>query len=279
MLAQLCPHTGDKCLRGALDGAPLISKTEIPQYSFEFVIVTSGKYFWEIQREAVEMGISEDKIINGSVFKLPLFDFKKYLNLFEDPVTILSNDCWGGYMYHRLCMKFHSPLINTICQPDSYAKLIQNPAYYFSQPLKMEQEGFMREGVMPVGSLGDGEKKVKILFPHSSTYAQAELRWNRRLKRVNLNNLFLKMSFDPTEETKQDLLEAFSRVPYHKVCFYSGETDIPSVVYLKGFKRQKESMGLRTSFAQFVLDRGDMTFKEMDLLNLLNGEPDCLREI
>lgn len=161
--AVVSPSRTQMSTGGRLDSFPLISKAEITQYPFEFIIVTSGKYFREIQQEAVAMGISEDKVINGTVFKLPMFDFKRYLKLFENPVTILSDDCWGGHIYHRLCMKFCSPLINIWWPKDSYARFIQDPAYYFSQPLQMEREGNMREGIVPVGSLGNGSKEEEFI--------------------------------------------------------------------------------------------------------------------
>ena len=34
-------------------------------------------------------------IINGKIFALLLFDYNRYVQLIKNPVTILSDDCWG----------------------------------------------------------------------------------------------------------------------------------------------------------------------------------------
>lgn len=262
-----------------LDGIRIITKDDIKDIEFDYLIVTSSQYYEEISKEALEIGVSERQIINGRVMNIPLFDFKRYAQLMENPITILSDDCWGGHMYHHLRMQFNSPLINIMWKRKEYAKFIQNPQYYLSQPLKMEREGNIRGNIYPIGSLGEGDTKVYLELIHSACFADAEKLWNKRKARINYNNLFVKMSFEATDEGKEEYLEAFSKVPYKKICFYSGETENDSVVYLKRFEKYCKTYSWITLEYSMYLLHEDWFSKSIDILKLLNGEDDFFREI
>ena len=132
------------------DGFPIYTKDEIMSVEFDCIIITSSKYFKEIREEIQTLFPNNNKwIINGKVFKLPLFDFGRYIHLIKNPVTILSDDCWGGYVYNRLGLKFSSPLINIYWDRDEYAKFIQNPLFYLQSELTMFREGDLKEGICP----------------------------------------------------------------------------------------------------------------------------------
>lgn len=137
-----------------LDGFKMIRREDISSAEVDYLIITSTKWYKEIKNEALLLGICENKIINGRVFKLPLFDFERYIKLIENPLTILSDDCWGGYIYHELCMKFYSPLINMYMEYDSYFKFLENPVHFFNQPLVKLREGNIRGNAFPIGELG-----------------------------------------------------------------------------------------------------------------------------
>lgn len=78
------------------DGYPVISKYRLVDKEFDTIIISSSKYYKEIISEIHELGLLEKKMVNGRVFKRSLFDYKRYIKLVEEPVTILSDDCWGG---------------------------------------------------------------------------------------------------------------------------------------------------------------------------------------
>ncbi len=44
--------------------------------------------------------------------------------------TIISNNCWGGYIYDRYGLKYMTPTIGGIFFPDDYIKFISNLDYY-----------------------------------------------------------------------------------------------------------------------------------------------------
>ena len=78
------------------DGFPVITKDELEIGTFEYIIITAYTKFQEIRNEILELGVAIKQIINGTRLRLPFFDFQRYVKLIENPVTILSDDCWGG---------------------------------------------------------------------------------------------------------------------------------------------------------------------------------------
>ena len=128
VIAVVCKPEDKYC--GQRDGFPIISKEEMGGLDFEYVIISSYLFYREIQKEAIELGIEVNKIVNGQVFKIPLFDFGLYAELIENPVTILTDDCWGGFVYHYLGLIFSSPLINTFWNKSEYARFIQDPLFH-----------------------------------------------------------------------------------------------------------------------------------------------------
>lgn len=261
------------------DGICVISKKEIFEYKFDYLIITSSLFYNDIYKEAIEMGIDEERIINGGALSIPLFDFARYIRLIQNRITILSDDCWAGYIYHSLSMKFYTPLINTLWSKESYIKFIQDPSYYFSQPLMKERESDIRGNLCPVGSLGDCEKKVYINFVHSYCFSDAEDLWNKRVKRINMSNLFVKIGIDAFDEKRDEYLKIFNNIKEKKICFYSGETDIDSVIYLKRFEKFVRS-GNRMDTIKYVDYCRNMKwlYKSVDILRLLDCGMDYLRE-
>lgn len=266
-------------VESTLDGFRIINKEDVRNIKFDYLIITSSLYYKEIYKETMELGINEEKIINGRVMNIPLFDFERYIRLIKNKITILSDDCWGGHIYHYLCMQFYSPLININWRDEEFAKFIQDPYYYLCKPLKMEREGNVRGNIYPIASLGEDDKKIEMDLIHSVCFADAERLWNRRRKRINRDNFFVKMSFNATDEKKEKYLEAFSNVPYKKICFYSGETEYDAVVYLKRFEKYVYSHpNITLEYAIYPL-QDQWLLKSIDILKLLNGEPDFIREI
>lgn len=262
-----------------LDGYSIILKEELKDIQFDYVVITSSLYYQEIRRQAIELGIDGNIIINGAVMNLPLFDFSRYTSLLKNRITILSDDCWGGYVYHRLFLQFYLPLINIYWQKDAFVKFIQKPVYYLNKPLEMEREGNIRGGICPVGSLGEGNERVCMEFVHSFCFEDAKRLWDKRRERMNFNNMFIKLELDASMEGNENLLRAFSGVKQKKICFYSGETEVEDVLYLKRFEKFVRS-GSRVDTIKYhdYIRNLNWLLKSVDILKLLNGEKDFLRE-
>jgi len=176
-----------------VDGKRVISKEEISQYEYDYIVVFTQS-FNEIVGEATALGIPRKKIIDGRVFEIPCFDFARYSSLIENPVTIISDDCWGGTVYHHLGLETTSPFKNFYLKNHDYIKLCNSLEHYLKQELKIEQEGNLEEGVYPIGSLGTGEEKIKLYFNHFLKFETAYGEWEKRKKRINWERIFIKMA-------------------------------------------------------------------------------------
>lgn len=260
------------------DGYLLISKEELCGKEYDFLIIASSKFYSDIKKEAIELNIPEHKIIDGSIFNMPLFDFKRYMSLLDDPVTIWSDDCWGGYVYHSLKLPFTSPCINIWWPRDSYMKFIQNPIYYIEQPLEVLDVGDLRKNSVPKGKIGIGDEQIQMEFLHAPTFEKAREQWDKRKKRINKNRMFFKLGLPANNKCCEQYLRIFDKIPFPKICFYSGHTEKKDVVYLKRFEwyayqwEYAEDLDFTTYTRKL-----EKLYKDIDILKLLNGE-DYIRE-
>lgn len=122
---------------------------------------------------------------------------KKQLN--NSDFTIISNNCWGGIAYEYYGIPKLSPTVGTYFFADDYIKFITNLQYYLSKPIIFitAEESKYRDTLyergekdIPIGVLGD----VEIVFLHYKSIDIARDKWNRRIRRVNYNNLVAKFS-------------------------------------------------------------------------------------
>ena len=185
----------------------------------------------------------------------------------------------GGYAYHKLFLKFTSPFINTLWRKEDYCKFIQNPLYFLNQSLQSLREADFRKNIYPVGEIGENDNKVRIEFVHARNFQEAETLWERRKKRVNYKRIFVKFGFDAYEPHGKEYLKIFDRMAFPKICFYSGDTNVDKVVYLRRFEWQCYQ-GNRMDSVSYNDYCRNMSYlcKDIDILKLLNGEEDYIRE-
>lgn len=99
-----------------IDGFDIQRIEDVDLSECDYIILTSKKYWREMYKKCLECGIGEEKIIQGSVFELPWFDFNEYIKVKMAKPTIFSNFCSAGVIYRELGLKFFSPTINMICE-------------------------------------------------------------------------------------------------------------------------------------------------------------------
>ena len=205
------------------DGFLVLTKNEIEEYEYDYIVSTVENYS-DILREAMTIGIDRKRIIDGHVLFLPLFDFAKYAALIENPVTIISNDCWSGFVYRKLRLPLTSPFINIQWDIKQFSEFILDPIYYLQSKLEILEEGDIKRGIYPIGRLGDGNKKVQFNFIHSLNGEDVRNQWDRRLKRVNYNNIFIKMGFRSNlpDEEKNRYIDSYRKIKQKKILFYYG---------------------------------------------------------
>lgn len=140
---------------------------------------------------------------------------KKYKkNIKNKDCSIISMNCVGGVVSHELGLRFNSPTVNLWFKPGDYIKFLNDLEYYlFECEIEIDKQ-YTEEYRYPVGKLDD----IRIYFTHYKSFEYAKQKWNERLKRLNLDNIYIIM-VQKDGCTKQDIL-SFDNLKYkHKVIF------------------------------------------------------------
>lgn len=253
------------------DGFQIVTKEDIHNIKFEYVLVTSSHHYIEIKNEAINEGVSEDRIIDASVFYLTFFDFERYANLIENPITIISDDCWGRFAYHQLKLPFFSPFINIDIDNKEYAKLLSDLNFFLNTELTMVREGNLREGTWPIARLGDDTRQVKLNLLHDVTFAEGKERWDRRKTRINPSNVFVKMRLSILDEDRAESISTFDSLHYKKILFYNGDEAINRKFITDRFIWRQNRLGQVENLIYSVYLMSAFRY-DLDILRLLNGD-------
>ena len=173
-----------------------------------------------------------------------LFAKRRGASLKKKKFTIISNNCWGGYIYRVFNSQYQSPTVGLFIMPNDYIKFVNNLEHYIKDCklsfIKPEEShnykellGHEKFGEYPIGVLDD----VEICFMHYKTEKEALEKWTRRCKRIAWDNLIIKFC-DQNGCTKKQI-DAFNKIDkYDKmVCFVA--KDIPGRynIYMPEFKK------------------------------------------
>lgn len=105
--------------------------------------------------------------------------------------TLISQNCIGGVIYNDLGIPFYSPTINLFIEDENFVKLAENPEYYFS----IEAQPLMDKFIDPINPSICYPKilieDIEICCLHYHNCQEAIAAWERRRKRVNLNNMYV----------------------------------------------------------------------------------------
>lgn len=255
----------------SIDGFSFIKKKNLKEVFFDYIIVACD--FEIVKREALEFGISRERLIKVEIFRLPGFDFKEYIQLKKSNVSIISNHCWGGFVSHTLGLPFNSPFVNLYMDEREYIKLLMNFSYYMNQQLVMykDSDSFGE----PVGVLDD----VKIYFLHYESFKKAEESWNKRKKRINFENLFVEM----TIRENPDLVETFTKLPFiNKKCFIHFDVGKNNTcVEMSEFSDITVRKKYNHRFKEYVHNTAEINCKvsrPYNPIKLLNGDQNFMRK-
>ena len=174
---------------------------------------------------------------------------KKKVNISD--VSLISQNCVGGVIYHDVKQKFLSPTVNLYILPKDFIKFVNNLDYYLSLTPKVEMGKDY-----PIGTLGD----VKINFMHYSSPQEALEKWEERKQRINFDKIFVLMverdGFD--DEDFNDFL----KLKYPKILFTRNKKYISdNSVYLKKFRNEGQLPDIIP---------GRYMYKNMTLVKLIN---------
>ena len=191
---------------------------------------------------------------------------KKYINLTakwrrkkikDSNFTIISNNCWGGFIYQSYGLKYNTPTIGLFFMAEDYLRFISNIKKYIKMELEFikPNESHSYEmikyksnfGTYPIGRLGD----VEIHFLHYKSDKEAKEKWERRAKRINYEKILYK--FSNQNNCSDELIEKFSKMKLkNKICFTSKKYSLENVIYIKTSRKYKE---IKASYEPFGNNR------------------------
>lgn len=155
-------------------------------------------------------------------------------------ITIIANDRWGEMMYKYLGLMCQTPLIGTQILPTCYLKLLKNLRSYLESPLvfveqsryKLVNQAKQKQNFL-IGVLKD---EVEIQFPTAQDPSEVLANWNKRVTRINWDNLFIvyhdRHRTSPEESIK--FVAEFEKLKFpYQVGFYHQEyPEFNSAIFL-----------------------------------------------
>jgi uncharacterized protein (DUF1919 family) len=191
---------------------------------------------------------------------------KKFFSLLRNhDFTIISNNCWGGMVYQETLIEYKSPTVGLYFYPKDYLKFLNNLKYYLSLDIKfikINDSKYFQDlrlryltSPFPIGILED----IEIIFLHYKNEQLAYQKWNRRKKRINFNNLIIKMN-DQNGATDEDLFN-FLKLPFKNKILFTVRSNVKgkNVFYSKNIKNNSVKSDMR-----FFL-------KPLNIINYLNN--------
>lgn len=179
----------------------------------------------KITQAAYQHCLPVEKILGDWIVGIPGFTLDKYRKLQRSRLSILSMNCFGGFVSHTLGLPFRTPTINMLFAEQDYVRFLRAPRDYMEKPLVLKETRWqpVLKFDYPVFTLGD----VDLNMNHYSDFDAAVAKWNARKQRINWYNLFVTMY---TED--ENILREFDELPYgKKVCFVPFKSDVDSAWY------------------------------------------------
>lgn len=131
---------------------------------------------------------------------------KKAKDEFEiKDISIISQQCIGGIIYHDMGMKFLSPTINLYLEAKDFIEMVENLEEYMKLPINVK-----KENGLVIGELG----KLRVIFLHYNEIEEAKEKWEERKKRILWDKIFVictdRDGFD------EECFERFKKLKYPK---------------------------------------------------------------
>jgi len=248
-----------------IDDYKIVKSKEISALEFDFILIMSDASVMEIRKTIIHMGVDEEKLLYYKILEIPNLVFDQYVKLKKSRISIISNNCWGGTVYNTLGMECLSPFKNLFLEDDSYLRMLSNLEYY----LKCEpSEGGFATDIhsgqkYPILRLDD----VLLHCNHDDIYETAVENWKRRVKKINMDNLFIEMYTDNRISAKR-----FCQLKKYlnKICFVSFESDEKELYHLELLPEQEELWEVVISSA-----RNGKNSISYNIIDLLSGKNCC----
>ena len=207
----------------------------------------------------IKLGRNIEKYIKGKI---------NHFFIKEDDFTIISNNCWGTFIYKKFYLPYKSPFINIVIFAPDYIKLLENfSADILNKISFIKHENSQHKDEMkklniydidyPIGIL---DNKYELHFLHYQKEEDAKDKWLRRVKKMNFNKLIFK--FSDGDLFEDSMAKRFDDLKFkNKVLFTAKEyKDLKSVVSLEKFNGGDR-----------VHDEWKNSKKEFDVIKFINN--------
>ncbi len=185
-------------------------------------------------------GVPAERVFPGRVLTLPGYRTEDYVQLRRQGISFISDNCWGGLMYHTLGMEMRSPFINMFVRREHFMRLMSDLPHYLEQPLVplRPRRNTTAASVYPVMLLGD----VELHFNHVNTpeelpeYAE---KWYRRRDRILPDRIFGETSFADREDYER-FRQKYEAWPFGKIAFVPFPAEGDGIVYLRSYETHRQ---------------------------------------
>lgn len=156
------------------------------------------------------------KTINNQIWHIrKLINRMRYPLFYGNKIglTILSQNCIGAVEMNLLNMTFLTPTVNMFFPMPDFVKFCENILHY-AECSDIVQDFELTEAYgYPVLRLDD----IVLHCVHYKDQIDFETKWRERIKRVNLENVFLIMT--DRDGFQEQLLPRIEKLPFPKVLF------------------------------------------------------------
>lgn len=191
----------------------------------------------------------------------------------NNDITLISQNCLGGVIYHDFGMPLNSPTINMFIEDENFVKLVENIEHYLSitpQPVCDRYIDPIDPSIIyPKIRIDD----IELCCLHYNDCNDAIDAWERRKARVNLNNIVV-IANSWNLHDNLDLIKRVCSTKYKTVCFCDKEYgNIEGCVYLKGDFWKRDRRGIvRPNITDFVPNTTTRYYeKYINILDVLNS--------
>lgn len=180
-------------------------------------------------------------VIKRITLKYKIRESTKGLDLSN--ISIISQNCIGGILYHDTNSQFLSPTINCYMMAEDFITFVNDIEYYTKLPLKMHWEN------CPVGVIDN----IKVYFLHYDTCKDAKEKWIERSKRINYDHILVLCT--DKDKFNDDCYSKWKKIGYSKLLFTSNENYIENSLYFKSnmFKETQNIIDSRSIYKNNVL--------------------------
>ncbi len=207
----------------------------------------------------IEIGRNIEKYIKSKINRL---------RINQDDFTIISNNCWGTFIYKKFGLPYKSPFLNLVIFAPDYIELLENFSIealrkisFVDHKNSKHKDELISLGIYeenyPIGIL---DNKYELHFLHYTSEEDAKDKWLRRVDRMNLDKLIFK--FSDGDKFEDGMAKRFDDLKFKNKVFFSAKEfyGLKSVVTLEKFKGEDR-----------VRDEWKNSKKEFDVVKFINN--------